>query len=140
MPAKSKAFQSRFSAFARECQIRRNRDEAKQLRNCSVPHIQSLRLFVDGTASRKLSFLSLFSKSATVRPTRRTRTAPLWGVGQRLFFLHDGRTNDLIVAIRAHGGEATQVIQNFNGSSTLNPVNNLTAAERQNFVNFLRSL
>ena len=23
------------------------------------------------------------------------RTAPLWGVGQRIFFLHDGRTNDL---------------------------------------------
>lgn len=29
------------------------------------------------------------------------RTAPLWGVGQRLFFLHDGRTNDLLVAINA---------------------------------------
>jgi CxxC motif-containing protein (DUF1111 family) len=24
------------------------------------------------------------------------RTAPLWGIGQRLFFLHDGRTNDLL--------------------------------------------
>jgi CxxC motif-containing protein (DUF1111 family) len=68
------------------------------------------------------------------------RTAPLWGVGQRLFFLHDGRTNDLVVAIRAHGGEATQVIQNFNGTSTLNPANNLNAAERQNLLNFLRSL
>jgi CxxC motif-containing protein (DUF1111 family) len=68
------------------------------------------------------------------------RTAPLWGVGQRLFFLHDGRTNDLVVAIRAHGGEATQVIQNFNGTSTLNPANNLTAVERQNLVYFLRSL
>ena len=30
------------------------------------------------------------------------RTAPLWGLGQRIFFLHDGRTNDLIEAIRAH--------------------------------------
>jgi CxxC motif-containing protein (DUF1111 family) len=30
------------------------------------------------------------------------RTTPLWGVGQRLFFLHDGRTNDLMEAIRAH--------------------------------------
>src|SRR5262249_53519132 len=28
------------------------------------------------------------------------RTAPLWGVGQRIFFLHDGRTNDLAVAIQ----------------------------------------
>src|SRR5579864_241079 len=30
------------------------------------------------------------------------RTAPLWGLGQRLFFLHDGRTNDLLQAIQAH--------------------------------------
>src|SRR5262249_3465946 len=28
------------------------------------------------------------------------RTTPLWGLGQRLFFLHDGRTSDLLVAIR----------------------------------------
>src|SRR5258705_6555101 len=30
------------------------------------------------------------------------RTAPLWGVGQRLFFLHDGRASDLGAAIAAH--------------------------------------
>jgi hypothetical protein len=30
------------------------------------------------------------------------RTAPLWGLGQRLFFLHDGRTSDLRQAILAH--------------------------------------
>ena len=30
------------------------------------------------------------------------RTAPLWGIGQRLFFLHDGRTSDLLQAIQAH--------------------------------------
>ena len=33
---------------------------------------------------------------------REFRTAPLWGVGQRIFFLHDGRTKDLRVAIAAH--------------------------------------
>src|SRR5256884_7059650 len=27
---------------------------------------------------------------------REFRTAPLWGLGQRLFFLHDGRTSDLL--------------------------------------------
>ncbi len=27
------------------------------------------------------------------------RTAPLWGLGQRLFFLHDGRTADVLQAI-----------------------------------------
>jgi hypothetical protein len=30
------------------------------------------------------------------------RTTPLWGIGQRIFFLHDGRTNNLLDAIKAH--------------------------------------
>ncbi|HET6840403.1 MAG TPA: di-heme oxidoredictase family protein [Candidatus Angelobacter sp.] len=30
------------------------------------------------------------------------RTAPLWGIGQRLFFLHDGRATNLLQAIQAH--------------------------------------
>ena len=30
------------------------------------------------------------------------RTAPLWGLGQRIFLLHDGRTTNLIAAIEAH--------------------------------------
>ncbi|MGB8324501.1 MAG: hypothetical protein WCE52_16195 [Candidatus Acidiferrum sp.] len=34
------------------------------------------------------------------------RTTSLWGVGQRMFFLHDGRTNDLLQAIRAHESHA----------------------------------
>src|SRR4030095_14347205 len=29
------------------------------------------------------------------------RTAPLWGLGKRLFFLHDRRPSDLLEAIRA---------------------------------------
>ncbi|HEY6329053.1 MAG TPA: di-heme oxidoredictase family protein, partial [Blastocatellia bacterium] len=44
------------------------------------------------------------------------RTAPLWGLGQRLFFLHDGRTSDLQQAILAHGSqgsEAERVVQAF---------------------------
>src|SRR5208282_482903 len=49
------------------------------------------------------------------------RTAPLWGVGQRLFFLHDGRASDLLAAIRAHksrGSEANKVIERFDRLST----------------------
>jgi CxxC motif-containing protein (DUF1111 family) len=69
------------------------------------------------------------------------RTAPLWGVGQRLFFLHDGRTSDIVQAIKAHGGEAARVINNFNGvSTTPDDGSNLTATESQNLVYFLRSL
>jgi CxxC motif-containing protein (DUF1111 family) len=69
------------------------------------------------------------------------RTAPLWGVGQRLFFLHDGRTSDLVEAITAHGGEAARVINNFKNLSVGGDAQfNLTATERQNLVGFLRSL
>ena len=65
---------------------------------------------------------------------REFRTAPLWGVGQRIFFLHDGRTNDLGEAIAQHasrGSEANQVIQNYNS---------LSGTDRQAVLNFLRSL
>jgi CxxC motif-containing protein (DUF1111 family) len=62
------------------------------------------------------------------------RTAPLWGVGQRAFFLHDGRTDNLVEAIRAHkshGSEANKVIGQFDKLST---------QEQQDIIDFLRSL
>ena len=65
---------------------------------------------------------------------REFRTAPLWGVGQRIFFLHDGRTSDLQAAIRAHqsfGSEANGVVSNYR---------NLREGQKQDILNFLRSL
>ena len=62
------------------------------------------------------------------------RTAPLWGLGQRLFFLHDGRTSDLLQTIQAHasnGSEANNVIRRFNS---------LSRSQMQDVLNFLRSL
>jgi len=62
------------------------------------------------------------------------RTAPLWGLGQRLFFLHDGRTTDLIQVIQSHdssGSEANQVVKKYN---------KLTVSQQQDLLNFLRSL
>ena len=62
------------------------------------------------------------------------RTAPLWGLGDKLFLLHDGRTNDLAQAILQHdspGSEAHQVIQNYQ---------TLTPQQKQDLLNFLRSL
>jgi CxxC motif-containing protein (DUF1111 family) len=62
------------------------------------------------------------------------RTAPLWGIGQRIFFLHDGRTTNLLTAIadhRSNGSEATQVTENFAS---------LSAVQQQEVLNFLRSL
>jgi CxxC motif-containing protein (DUF1111 family) len=62
------------------------------------------------------------------------RTAPLWGVGQRVFFLHDGRTSDLVAAIGAHrsaGSEANAVVLRFD---------KLTVRQQQDLIEFLRSL
>ena len=62
------------------------------------------------------------------------RSAPLWGLGQRIFLLHDGRTKDLVDAIREHasdGSEANRVIHNFN---------RLSPQQEQDLLNFLRSL
>jgi CxxC motif-containing protein (DUF1111 family) len=63
------------------------------------------------------------------------RTAPLWGLGQRAFFLHDGRSNDLIDTISQHAGrgsEANGVVHLFQ--------HNLTPQQQQDVLNFLRSL
>ena len=68
------------------------------------------------------------------------RTAPLWGLGQRLFFLHDGRETDLLKVIADHAGaansqypasEANKVVANFNA---------LSSSDKQAILNFLRSL
>jgi len=62
------------------------------------------------------------------------RTAPLWGVGQRLYFLHDGRTTDLLNAIQQHsspGSEANRAVRNFN---------ELAPGDQQALLDFLRSL
>ena len=62
------------------------------------------------------------------------RTAPLWGLGQRIFLLHDGRTTNLNSAIEAHasnGSEATPVEDNFDS---------LSPSQQQAILDFLRSL
>jgi CxxC motif-containing protein (DUF1111 family) len=62
------------------------------------------------------------------------RTAPLWGLGHRLFFLHDGRARDLGDAIAAHrssGSEANRVVERYLG---------LNESQKQDLFNFLRSL
>src|SRR5262249_24745915 len=76
------------------------------------------------------------------------RTAPLWGGGQRLLFLHPGRTSGLLEAILVHfspaslsnpllgdpaypTSEANGVIRNFN---------QLLPPDRHAVMDFLRSL
>jgi len=91
------------------------------------------------------------------------RTAPLWGLGQRQYFLHDGRTSDLMQAIAAHASpgnvcEATQSAEQFNvngqsdrpsaanrtcgseANQVIQIFNGLGSSRQQDLLNFLRSL
>jgi CxxC motif-containing protein (DUF1111 family) len=94
------------------------------------------------------------------------RTAPLWGLGQRLFLLHDGRTTDLVQAIQAHffttskyceqvssaelfyvlttnsvyEPEVQSNVCNSEANAVVNSYNALTSSQQQDLLNFLRSL
>ncbi|HUE05418.1 MAG TPA: di-heme oxidoredictase family protein [Bryobacteraceae bacterium] len=84
------------------------------------------------------------------------RTAPLWGVGQRLYFLHDGRTSDLLQAIEDHFSQGYNCVGNSSipanngggGSGTcaseanqvINNFNRLNSSQKQDVLDFLRSL
>lgn len=70
--------------------------------------------------------------------TSEWRTAPLWGLGLapksqggQYFLLHDGRANSIEEAIQLHGGEAANAISAYN---------ELTEAERQKIIKFLKTL
>ncbi len=68
------------------------------------------------------------------------RTAPLWGVGQRVFFLHDGRTTDIVQAIEAHSCAATTTYPAYEANAVINNFNALSPSNQQDLVNFLRNL
>ena len=68
------------------------------------------------------------------------RTAPLWGLGQRLFFLHDGRTNDLKEAILAHRSAGSSRFPASEANQVINRYQNLGEGQKQDLLNFLRSL
>lgn len=74
------------------------------------------------------------------------RTAPLWGLGQRIFFLHDGRTTDLVQAIEAHASGGRQFaptsssIAPSEANAVIGNFNSLGGGAQQDVLNFLRSL
>jgi CxxC motif-containing protein (DUF1111 family) len=68
------------------------------------------------------------------------RTAPLWGLGQRIFFLHDGRTSDLRAAIAAHRSSGNSQFGPSEANEVVNRYNSLSSGSRQDVLNFLRSL
>ncbi len=68
------------------------------------------------------------------------RSAPLWGLGQRLFFLHDGRTSDLLQAIRDHSSAANSQSPASEANATVTNFFHLSVSDQQAILNFLRSL
>ncbi len=114
--------------------------------NCHTPELTTSTSNLDGALSRvrvhPFSDFALHHMGAGLADgivqggagPDQFRTTPLWGVGQRLFFLHEGRTRNIVEAIEEHasvGSEANTVITNFNGLSLL---------DEQDLTNFLRSL
>jgi len=68
------------------------------------------------------------------------RTAPLWGLGQRIFFLHDGRTTDLLEAIQAHASAGNQDFPPSEANAVIANFNALSESGKQDILNFLRGL
>ncbi len=68
------------------------------------------------------------------------RTAPLWGLGKRAFFLHDGRTSDLVVAIHQHRSGPSATTAASEANAIINKFDMLPATSQQDLLNFLRSL
>jgi CxxC motif-containing protein (DUF1111 family) len=76
------------------------------------------------------------------------RTTPLWGVGQRIFFLHDGRTKDLIQAIEAHFSPAASAdpvtrmpaLGPSEANKSIEAFRRLSPNDKQAILDFLRSL
>jgi CxxC motif-containing protein (DUF1111 family) len=65
---------------------------------------------------------------------REFRTAPLWGLGQRTYFLHDGRTSNLLKVLQAHASQGSEA------NGVMNNVSGLSETQKQALLNFLRSL
>jgi CxxC motif-containing protein (DUF1111 family) len=68
------------------------------------------------------------------------RTTPLWGLGQRIFFLHDGRTTDLIEAIEAHASKGNKQYPPSEANAVVARYRALESDKKQDLLNFLRSL
>jgi len=68
------------------------------------------------------------------------RTAPLWGVGQRVFFMHDGRTTNIVQAVQDHSCAANATYQASEANAVIAAFNKLSEPLQQDIINYLRAL
>jgi CxxC motif-containing protein (DUF1111 family) len=68
------------------------------------------------------------------------RTPPLWGIGQHIFFLHDGRTTDLLAAIQAHASQGDANYAASEANAVIGAFTLLSEQEKQHILDFLRGL
>ena len=94
---------------------------------CSACHVPKMQTGANGVAALSGQTVPLFSDLLLHRMGRsladgieqgqskgdQFRTAPLWGLSRRQFFLHDGRALSIQDAIAAHDGEATAARNRF---------------------------
>ena len=64
----------------------------------------------------------------------------MWGLGQRIFFLHDGRTTDLLEAIQAHASAGNAYFPPSEANAVIATFNALPESEKQYVLDFLRGL
>ncbi|HKN36199.1 MAG TPA: di-heme oxidoredictase family protein [Terriglobales bacterium] len=121
---------------------------------CALCHTPSLRTEKSSVAALSNVDVNLFSDlllhrmgpglhdhiSQGVARGDEFRTAPLWGLGQRIFFLHDGRTTDLVKAIQAHASNRNAWYPDSESNAVIANYNRLSVREQQDLLNFLRSL
>jgi CxxC motif-containing protein (DUF1111 family) len=107
--------------------------------NSAVLQNRPVRLFSDLMLHRMGSGLADGISQGQAGPDE-FRTTPLWGVGQRMFFLHDGRTSDLLQAILAHASNAGSGYPASEANGVISNFNALPASDKQAILNFLRSL
>ncbi len=80
------------------------------------------------------------TSSRATPPATSSARAPLWGVGQRYFFIHDGRETNIVNAIEDHYSLGNGVYPNSEANTVIQNFNNLSSKNQQDLVNFLRSL
>ena len=112
---------------------------------CSACHLPEMTTGFNASAALSRQRVSLYSDLLLHRMGRgladgieqgsakgdQWRTAPLWGLSARVFYLHDGRATRIEDAIAEHGGEATAAANRFA---------NLNRNDKSNLLAFLSAL